>query len=72
MANALAPVELVVMMQFADHVNMRFVSRLTSDISRAVQSLIKHFNATVLSASLVFTATGVFLVILTLIINDDS
>ena len=82
-----APIEMV-MTQFADKVNIIFVSRIIKGISRALQvfqwysyfnifcvtsqKLLKYFNGTAISTSAVLPAAGVLSAILALNINDSE
>ena len=70
-ANFLSPVELV-MTQSLDHVKIRLTSQLINGISSVLRKLLKYFNATIISTSLVLSAAGVFLVIFTLDLNDSE
>ena len=65
------PVKLVVA-QFADQVNWRFISQLIKDISRVLQKLIKYFNVATISTFFVLPSAGVLSVILALNLNDSE
>ena len=58
--------------QPADQVRMRSISQLISGISRVLQKLLKYFDGTAISTSLVLPAAGVLPAILTLDLNDSE
>ena len=58
--------------QPADQVRMRSISQLISGISRVLQKLLKYFDGTTISTSLVLPAAGVLPAILTLDLNDSE
>ena len=66
-----APVELVIK-QFADQVNMRFILQLIRGISRTFQKLPQYFNDTAILISLVLPSAGILLAILALNLNDSQ
>ena len=58
--------------QPADQVRMRSISQLISGISRVLQKLLKYFDGTAISTSLVLPAAGVLPAILTLDLNGSE
>ena len=67
-ANFPSPVELVIT-QSLDHVKIRLTSQLINGISSVLQKFLKYFSGTIISASFVLPAAGVFAVIFTLDLN---
>ena len=55
-----------------DLVKIRLISHLINDISRVLQKLLKYFNDTVISTSLVLPSAGVFPVIFISDVNDSD
>ena len=53
------------------HVKMRLFSQLINGISRVLQKLLKYFNGTIISTSIILTSAGVFSVIFILNLNDS-
>ena len=70
-ANFPSPVELVIT-QSLDHVKIRLTSQLINSTSSVLQKLLKYFNGTIISTSIVLPATGVFPVIFSLDLNDSE
>ena len=70
-ANIPAPVELVIA-QFTNQANIRFISQLTRGISRILRKLLKSFNDTAISTFFVLPAAGVLPVIFVLNLNDSE
>ena len=58
--------------QFLDQGKIRLTSQLINSISRVLQKLLKYFNGTIISTSLVLLSAGVFPVIVILDLNDSD
>ena len=58
--------------QVGDHVKIRLTSQLINGIPRVLQKLLKSFNGTIVSASFVLPAAGVFPVNFILDLNDSD
>ena len=62
----------LVMTQSDDHINMRLILQLISDISKVLQKLLKYLNGTNILATFVLPSALVFLDIFTLNLNDSE
>ena len=60
------------MIQLVDKVNMRFISQLIRDISRVFQKLLKYFNDTAISTSMVLPMRRFLPVIFASNLNDSG
>ena len=70
-SNAPADLELAIT-QVDDHVKMRLISQLINGISRVIKKLLKYFNGTVISTTIVLSLAGVSPVIFILNLNDSD
>ena len=70
-ANFPSPVELVIT-QSLDHVSIRLTSQLINGLSSVLKKLLKYFNGTIISTSFVLPAAGVFPVIFTLDLTQQT